>query len=255
MDLYQVSRKFSLEREELLASSIVFGCQNQWTLEDIPTLQQCFLAQLPQFTVLEHIQGADRCVVRLTWKNWYFSLNFECYSESIWLEADDEQSTAALKIIFNISAKEKVLVSACFLGKKVRYDGASKTLANCYLEKWQHEDRVVTLCPEVSGGLSIPRSPAEINQANGKVITNDGHDVSKEFSEGANQALHVCQQYNIRYALLKESSPSCGSSTIYDGTFSNHKIQGQGITSALLIQNGIKVFSEDNIEELAKLLE
>lgn len=250
-----MSLKFSFKCEELLTASIVFGCQNQWEQDDFSTLRMCFLAQFPQFKVLEHVQGADRDIIRLTWQDRHFSLNFEYYSESIWLEADDEKSVTALNVIFTPSVKEKILVSACLLGKKVRYDGAGKTLENSYLERWQQEGRVIALCPEVSGGLPIPRSPAEINQANGKIMTNDGQDVSKEFSEGAYNALDICQRHNIRYALLKESSPSCGSTTIYDGTFSNRKIQGLGITSTLLTKNGISVYSEDNIEELVKLLD
>lgn len=77
-----------------------------------------------------------------------------------------------------------------------------------------------------------------------------GHDVTHAFEQGANQALLLCQKHNIRYALLKESSPSCGSSSIYNGQFNQQKIAGQGITTTILRANGIKVFSEKNLAEL-----
>jgi uncharacterized protein YbbK (DUF523 family) len=145
---------------------------------------------------------------------------------------------------------ERILVSACFLGEKVRYDGKSKSLINETLQQWKLKKQLVSMCPEVSGGLSVPRAPAEIQPENGRILTCDGDDVSLQFAKGAQLALDICQQHNIRFALLKESSPSCGSTTIYDGFFQNKRIMGEGVTAALLIKNGIKVFSEDNIKEL-----
>lgn len=106
---------------------------------------------------------------------------------------------------------------------------------------------------EVSGGLPVPRAAAE-QQATGLVITQAGVDVTDAFTRGANIALSLCETHNIRYALLKESSPSCGSNTIYDGSFSHRKIPGQGVTAALLSAHGIKVFSEENIDQLITIL-
>jgi uncharacterized protein YbbK (DUF523 family) len=148
--------------------------------------------------------------------------------------------------------KEKILISACFLGEKVRYNGEIKLLKHVLIDRWHTEQRLIPICPEVIGGLSVPRAAAEIHE--GKVITCDGLDVTQQFKSGANKALALCQRHNIRFALLKESSPSCGSHSIYDGTFNGVKIVGQGVCTQLLEKNGIKVFSELTIKELASLL-
>ena len=149
---------------------------------------------------------------------------------------------------------EKILVSACLLGERVRYNAEVISLSDEIFNEWHQEGRLVSICPEVTGGLSIPRAPAEIEQSSGKVFTKDGDDKTDAFMIGANKALLLCQRYNIQYALLKESSPSCGSKLIYDGHFAEKKISGQGITTKLLREYGIKVFSEKNIAELEKLL-
>lgn len=148
---------------------------------------------------------------------------------------------------------EKILISACFLGLNVRYNGRTKPLHLDCINQWQQQGRLIVVCPEVAGGLAVPREPAEI-QSNGQVITQIGCDVTPAFNKGAEHALYLCQQHKIRYALLKESSPSCGSNTIYDGSFSNHKVSGLGITAKLLVDNGIRVFSEGTVEELVNLL-
>ena len=149
---------------------------------------------------------------------------------------------------------DKILVSACFLGKRVRYNGKIKSLTHELLTIWQQQGRLISICPEVIAGLPVPRNPAEINQKTGKVLTTENIDLTQQFEQGANQALMLCQRYKIRFALLKESSPSCGSNTLYDGTFNNKKIVGEGITTKLLRAYGIKVYSEHSIEELAKQL-
>lgn len=148
---------------------------------------------------------------------------------------------------------EKILISSCFLGNKVRYDGKDNLLTESAIQTWQREQRLVVICPELAGGLPIPRAPAEIqHHKHGqiKVVTNTGHDVTTAFEAGANEALRMCKLHGVRYALLKESSPSCGSSTIYDGSFSREKVAGQGVTTSLLQANGIKVYSEKNIADL-----
>ena len=150
---------------------------------------------------------------------------------------------------------EKILVSACLLGENVRYDGENQLLNNKTLARWHKNGQLISLCPEVAGGLSIPRPPAEINQQSGLVITAFGEDVSRQFYQGAQITLNICKQQKIRFALLKESSPSCGSATIYDGNFSSEKMSGQGVTASLLMKNGIKVFSEKNIETLIAAIE
>lgn len=146
---------------------------------------------------------------------------------------------------------EKILISACFLGERVRYNGEVKPLVSVLLQKWQKQGRLLSVCPEVISGLPVPRPPAEIDLMTKKVITIESIDVTEQFDKGAELALSLCHRHNIRLALLKESSPSCGSNTIYDGTFSQQKIIGEGVTTKLLREHGIKVFSEASIERLA----
>jgi uncharacterized protein YbbK (DUF523 family) len=150
---------------------------------------------------------------------------------------------------------DKILISRCFLGDNVRYNSEEIPLNHSLLSLWQQQKRVIAICPEVSGGLPVPREPAEQQVDNDRIITISGKDVTTQFNSGAKQALILCQQHSIRFALLKESSPSCGSTLVYDGSFTNKKILGQGATCKLLTQNGIKVFSENNLHELACLLD
>ena len=149
---------------------------------------------------------------------------------------------------------DKILISACLLGENVRYNAKPKGLLNPLIEQWKNEKRLYPVCPEVCGGLPIPRAPAEMNQASQKVINSHGEDVTYAFNIGAKNALRICVEHNIRFALLKESSPSCGSQTIYDGSFTQTKISGVGVTTKLLQEHGIQVFSEDNLAELVAAL-
>lgn len=150
---------------------------------------------------------------------------------------------------------DKILVSRCFLGENVRYNSEKIPLNHPLLTLWQQQNRIIAICPEMLGGLPVPREPAEQQQNSDRIITISGINVSKEFNFGAKQALTLCQQHNIRFAVLKESSPSCGSTLIYDGSFTNKKISGQGVTCKVLRQEGIKVFSENNLQELTNLLD
>ena len=155
----------------------------------------------------------------------------------------------------------KVLVSRCLLGHRVRYDGgASGPYAQ--LAQWQAEGRVIALCPEVAGGLPTPRAAAEIPGGQGvevlagkaAVITTEGEDVTEAFVSGARQALALVERHGIRLAILKANSPSCGNRLTYDGSFSGTKVEGQGVTAALLTRAGVQVFSELELEEAAKAL-
>lgn len=150
---------------------------------------------------------------------------------------------------------DKILISACFIGARVRYNGEIKSLENELLAQWQEQGRLVSICPEVIAGLPVPRPPAEIDASTNQVFTCDGFDVTTQFMRGAQLALSLCQKQSIRFALLKESSPSCGSNTIYDGSFSQKKISGAGLTTRLLRQHGIQVFCENSIKELAELID
>ena len=147
---------------------------------------------------------------------------------------------------------QKVLVSACLLGQPVRYDGRSKGIISDWLETLGAEGRVLAFCPEVAGGLPTPRPPAE--RQGERVLTESGLDVTAQFDRGAELALQLCQAQGIRFALLKEGSPSCGSGRIYDGRFEGTSMAGEGKTTALLRRHGIRVFSEDQLPELASAL-
>lgn len=146
-----------------------------------------------------------------------------------------------------------ILVSACLAGLKVRYNGT-----DCLDERIGRliaEKRAMTICPEVMGGLSTPRDPAEIIGGNGdnvldgkaRVISISGEDVTEAFIKGAYSALKKAQEVGATTVVLKENSPSCGSSMIYNGTFSGEKMAGVGVTTALLRRNGIAVISENDL--------
>ena len=158
---------------------------------------------------------------------------------------------------------ELVLVSACLVGQAVRYDGGDKLCQHNILKKWIEQKRVIIVCPEVAGGLSVPRLASEIvNGAGGlkvlaglsKVIDSNAKDVTQEFIDGAKIALDLAKSNNIRIAILKENSPSCGTNFIYDGTFTGIKVANSGVTSALLQQSGIQVFNENQLDEADSLL-
>ncbi|MGO4001360.1 DUF523 domain-containing protein [Pseudomonas fluorescens] len=156
---------------------------------------------------------------------------------------------------------QKILVSRCLLGHRVRYDGGASGPFD-QLQQWIAEGRVVPLCPEVAGGLPTPRAAAEIPGGQGvevldgsaRVITAEGEDVSAEFLSGARQALALVQQHGIHIAVLKADSPSCGNLLTYDGTFSGVKVSGEGVTAALLSRHGVRVFNESQLAEAASAL-
>lgn len=157
---------------------------------------------------------------------------------------------------------ERILVSACLLGRPVRYDGTGRRSDDTLFRQWRDEGRLVPFCPEVGGGLPVPRPPAEIVGGLGgdvldgraRVLTSDGADVTSHFVAGARQALERARAYDVRLAILKESSPSCGSLQIFDGTFAGRRIPGEGVTTALLERHGISVFTEETIEAAAARL-
>lgn len=143
---------------------------------------------------------------------------------------------------------EKLIVSACLLGKNCKYNGKNNYVDKIELLKNKFE--IILICPEVFGGLGIPRLKSEIN--NDIVINEKGLDVTKYFVLGANKALELAKE--AKYALLKDGSPSCGSSMIYDGTFTKTKIKGMGITAKLLNDNSIIIFNENEIEKLLDVI-
>ena len=145
------------------------------------------------------------------------------------------------------------LCSACLLGIKCRYDGKSKPDEKVIL--LSKNEILIPICPEQLGGLSTPRLNSEIVGGEGQNVLNDkakvidakGKDVTDNFIEGAEETLKIAKLYNIKEAILKQKSPSCGLGKIYDGTFSGRLINGDGITTALLKKNGIKVISEEDL--------
>jgi uncharacterized protein YbbK (DUF523 family) len=148
----------------------------------------------------------------------------------------------------------KVLVSACLLGAPVRYNGEHKESTHPVLRRWIEEGRIVSVCPEMLGGLGTPRPPAEIvNDGSRRVVTPDGTDVTQAFEAGASLALEQADAHDVRVAVLKSNSPSCGTSFIYDCTFSGTAIHGEGITTSLLRQRGLAVFSEAEFEAADEL--
>jgi uncharacterized protein YbbK (DUF523 family) len=148
-----------------------------------------------------------------------------------------------------------ILVSACLAGLEVRYNG-THSLDN-RIQKLLEENRAITVCPELLGGFSTPREPAEIISGDGedvlngkaKVVEKSGRDVTNLYIKGAYITLKKAQEVNATIIVLKEYSPSCGSSTIYNGEFKGKKIVGNGVTTALLKRNGLKVISEEKLAD------
>ena len=141
---------------------------------------------------------------------------------------------------------ENILISACLLGVGCRYDGESKPLMQtvALMERYH----LIPICPEQLGGLPTPRDPSE--RLGGAVVTKQGADVTAQFSRGAAQVLHLARLFGCKIAVLKARSPSCGSGTIYDGSFSGRLTPGDGVTAALLRENGITVYSEEDLDQL-----
>ena len=142
----------------------------------------------------------------------------------------------------------KVGVSACLVGKNTKYDGGNNY--NKYVIEYLKDKEVVLICPEVFGGLPTPRIPSE--QINDKVINSKNEDVTKQFVDGAQEALKRLQQQNVNVVILKERSPSCGYKKIYDGTFSKTIIDGNGVFAKLAIENGFIIYTESDIENIIK---
>lgn len=156
----------------------------------------------------------------------------------------------------------KVLISACLLGKRVRYDGNALPVSDEILNAWVRNGRYIAVCPETMAGMGVPRPPAEICGGSSEdvlggsatVIDQTGKNVTDFFVLGAQMALTLCQKHHIEVAVLAESSPSCGSGTIHDGNFQGRKISGMGVTAALLRKSGILVFSQHQLTEANKAL-
>lgn len=143
-----------------------------------------------------------------------------------------------------------ILISACLLGEKCRYDGNDNLISE--LDLLREKCAFIPVCPEVLGGLPIPRNPSEI--VFDRVVMNDGTDVTEEYLKGAEIALGTAIENGCEIALMKAKSPSCGNGKIYDGTFSRTLTDSDGITVRLLKENGIRVFDERQISELLEYI-
>ena len=149
-----------------------------------------------------------------------------------------------------------ILISACLAGLKVRYNGTDSLDER--IQQFVLENKAVTVCPELMGGFSTPREPAEIVGGDGedvldgraKVVEKSGRDVTELYLKGANATLQKALEVGATKVILKEYSPSCGSAMIYNGDFNSTKLVGVGVTTALLRRNNIAVFSEEDFSEL-----
>ncbi|TSI05763.1 DUF523 domain-containing protein [Lysinibacillus sp. BW-2-10] len=146
-----------------------------------------------------------------------------------------------------------ILVSSCLAGLEVRYNGTH--CLNDKIMKLIEEKKAITVCPELLGGFLTPREPAEIIDGSGedvldgkaKVIEKSGRDVTELYIKGAYTTLKKAIDVNATVVVLKDYSPSCGSSMIFNGEFIGEKIAGNGVTAALLKRNGLQVISEKQI--------
>ncbi len=137
----------------------------------------------------------------------------------------------------------KIMVSACLLGRKCKYNGGDNFSEKVSAFVEGHE--VISVCPEVAGGLPVPRPACEI--VNGIVTDRDGNIRDKEFRTGAELCLQLAMEKKIDLAILQSRSPSCGAGRIYDGTFSGRLIEGSGVFAGLLQENGFRVMDAADV--------
>ena len=137
----------------------------------------------------------------------------------------------------------KIMVSACLLGDNVKYNGGNNRHEKVLEYIKGHE--VVPVCPEMLGGLPVPRAPGEIQD--GIVRNEDGTYVDYEYRTGAAKALEIAESERIDMAILQSRSPSCGVNQIYDGSFTGRKIKGMGVFARLLSEKGYKVVDAEDI--------
>ena len=153
-----------------------------------------------------------------------------------------------------------ILVSACLIGIDCNYKGENN------LESWVldlcNKYSVIPVCPEQLGGLTTPRLPSELKQGDGEliwgkkegcVINSKAEEITTQFIFGAKQIMKITRTFDIKYAIMKDKSPSCGVFNIFDGSFSGKLIEGMGVTSAGLYYEGLKIFSEKQKEEFGRL--
>jgi D-alanine-D-alanine ligase len=145
-----------------------------------------------------------------------------------------------------IDRKKKILVSGCLVGMKINYQEKGHLVEE--IRRLMLQGQAVAVCPEVLAGLPTPRDPAEIRIVDGEqAVVNERHeDLTEAFKLGAQRTLDVARQNGVKIAVLKSRSPSCGCGKIYDGSFSKTLVDGDGLTTALLKANGIRVITEED---------
>ncbi len=144
-----------------------------------------------------------------------------------------------------------ILVSACLAGVNCRYNGGSSE--DKLIAELVRQGKAIPVCPELLGGLSVPRPSCELvrdpEKSHLRVLSRDGRDFTAEFTKGAKKALAVAKALGCEKAILKSRSPSCGCGLVYDGTFSGKLVSGNGLAADLLASHGIKVFSENDFHQ------
>ena len=152
------------------------------------------------------------------------------------------------------TSKVKYIVSACLAGERCRYDGAANTVD--LIKILVENGSAIPVCPEVLGGLPVPRVRCELQwKDNGtpEITGENGNDYTEQFIRGALISLDKAAGNGITVAILKSRSPSCGYGFIYDGTFSGKLVSGNGITAELFIRHGIKVYTEQEFVKISSI--
>ena len=144
--------------------------------------------------------------------------------------------------------REKLLISACLLGRNCKYNGGNNYAPLTETLKARYD--LVPVCPECLGGLPIPHEPSE--RVGDRVLSKSGADVTAAFQRGAEKTLALALQHGVKKAVLKERSPSCGCGSIYDGTFTGTVVPGSGVAAELLLAHGVEIYGESRMEELLR---
>ncbi len=145
-----------------------------------------------------------------------------------------------------------ILVSACLLGVNCKYNGGNNEIKK--VDELLKDEILIPVCPEQLGGMETPRNPSEIILIDGKkhVVDINGNDVTLQFIKGGEETLKIAKLLNIKTAILKSNSPSCGCGSIYDGTFTGKIVEDNGITADILKLNNIKIYNEISYFEKLK---
>ena len=143
---------------------------------------------------------------------------------------------------------KNILISACLLGEPCRYDGKSKPIDESLIRQLKEKYNIVPVCPEILGGLPVPRPPCEIKGE--RVVRKDGTDCTVEYQKGAEETLRLADANDVTFCLLKSKSPSCGRDFVYDGSFLQTLHEGNGVTVKLLVENGYTIYTENEIKNI-----